>query len=103
MTTHDTHDRFDPNEWDGEITFQAVTAEQAPAVVAAYRAAVAMAEALRESMNRAGLSDPALTLVPTLREDGTPVVVVTLTAGAVRRIDALLSSGTPPPGRTDAA
>jgi hypothetical protein len=86
-----------------EITTQVVKAQQAPAVVAAYRVAVAMAEALRESMNRAGLSDPALTLVPSLREDGTPVVVLTLTAGAVRRTDALLASGTPPPGWTDAA
>ncbi|MFF0144907.1 hypothetical protein [Amycolatopsis sulphurea] len=62
-----------------------------------------MAEVLGEAMTRAGLADPAVTLVPSLSADGTPVVMLTLTVGAVRRIDALLASGTPPPGWTAAA
>jgi len=62
-----------------------------------------MAAALDTAMTRVGLADPAVTLVPSLREDGSPVVVLTLTAGAIRRIDALLASGTPPPGWTSAA
>jgi hypothetical protein len=41
---------------------------------------------------------PAVLIVPSLTADGTPVVRRTLTAGAVRRIDALLASGDPPPG-----
>jgi len=97
------HDEMNGPEWDGEIPFQATTVEQVPALVAAYRDAVAMAAALGTAMTRAGLADPAVTLVPSLRADGTPVVVLTLSAGAVRRIDALLASGTPPPGWTDAA
>lgn len=103
MGTHDTRDELNGPDWDGEIPFQATAIEQVPALVAAYRQAVTMADALAESMTRAGLADPAVTLVPSLRADGTPVVVLTLTAGAVRRIDALLASGTPPPSWTDAA
>jgi hypothetical protein len=103
MGNHDTHNELNGPDWDGEIPLQATTVEQAPALVAAYRDAVAMAEVLGEAMTRAGLADPAVTLVPSLRADGTPVVMLTLTAGAVRRIDALLASGTPPPGWTDAA
>ncbi len=103
MGTHDTPHEYEHGEWDGEIPFQATTVDQVPALVAAYRDAVAMAETLGTAMTRAGLADPAVTLVPSLREDGTPVVALTLTAGAVRRIDALLASGTPPPGWTDAA
>ena len=103
MRTHNPNDEINPGDWDGEITIQATTLAQAPDVVAAYRVAVAMAQDLRTSMARAGLADPAVTLVPSLRADGTPVVVLTLTAGAARRIDAFLASGTPPPGWPDAA
>jgi hypothetical protein len=47
---------------------------------------------------------PAVLIVPSLTADGTPVVRRTLRAGAVRRIDALLASGDPPPGwSSDAA
>ncbi|MEV7553431.1 hypothetical protein AB0N89_27780 [Amycolatopsis sp. NPDC089917] len=83
--------------WDGQITIAATTVAEVPALVTAYREAVVMADALRRAMDRAGLTDPAVLVVPSLTEDGTPVAVLTLSPGAVRRIDALIASGTPPP------
>jgi hypothetical protein len=78
-----------------------VASGDAPVIVAAYERAVRMAEQLWDALDRAGLGQEVIAVVPTLTQDMRAAVRVRLTPAGARRAGWLFDGGTSPPSEVD--